>query len=226
MRDQTTVERDVAGRVTRLIGAVSDITAAMQREAENRALVASQAASTEVLKAISASPDDTQPVFELIARRARELCDAETVGVVEYDGTLMHMRAMERDDRVAADRLRQAFPRPPGQETMSGRTVLAGQVIHARDPSTFSINLGGKSACGVPLLWEGRVIGAIVLSRSEAGGFDDTQIALVQSFAEQAVIAIASATTLRELRQRTAALANATPNTASGSSTSPQRSTS
>ncbi|HEY2620992.1 MAG TPA: GAF domain-containing protein [Acetobacteraceae bacterium] len=177
------------------------------REAENRALIASQAASIEILKAISASPDDTQPVFELIARRARELCDAESVGVVEYDGALMHLRAVERDNQEAVDRLRQAFPRPPGPDSISGRTVLAGQIVHLRDAGTFSLNLGGESACGVPLLYEGRVIGAIVLSRAEAGGFDDTQIALVQSFGEQAVIAIASTTTLHELRGRTAELA-------------------
>ena len=144
--------------------------AALAREA---ALIARQTASTEVLQAISASPDDPQAVFELIARHARELCDADTVGVVEFDGTLMHMRALERADRAAADRLRQAFPRPPGPETMSGRTVLAGQIVHARDPSTLSLNLGGKSACGVPLLSSGQAIGAIVLSRAEAGGFDD-----------------------------------------------------
>ena len=89
LRDQTTVERDAAGRVTRLVGAVSDITEVAARgrasgrkqalaasDAENRTLIARQAASIEVLKTISASPDDPQPVFELIARRARELCNA------------------------------------------------------------------------------------------------------------------------------------------------------
>src|SRR5271165_3468288 len=115
--------------------------ALVAREAENRALIASQAASSEVLKAISASPDDTQPVFDLIARHARELCDAEAVGVVEYDGTLMHMRAMESDNQEAADRLRQAFPRPPGPELIAGRAVLAKEVVHLRDASTFSLNL-------------------------------------------------------------------------------------
>src|SRR6202035_2994259 len=109
--------RDAAGRVTRLVGAVSDITEVRQREidlqaanqalaardADNRTLIARQAASIEVLKAISASPDDPQPVFELIAQRARELCNAESVGVVEYDGVLMHMRAVARDDLDMAE---------------------------------------------------------------------------------------------------------------------------
>ena len=70
------LERDAAGRVTRMTGAVSDITEAKQREAQNRNLIARQTAGIEVLRTISASPDDTQPVFELIARRAQELCDA------------------------------------------------------------------------------------------------------------------------------------------------------
>ncbi len=112
LRDQTTVERDAAGRVTRLVGAVSDITEVRQRaaelqaakqalaasDAENRALIARQAASIEVLKTISASPDDPQPVFDLIARRARELCNAARASVTEYDGALLHMRARDGGD--------------------------------------------------------------------------------------------------------------------------------
>ena len=109
LRDQTTVERDATGRATRLVGVIADISKARQceaelqaaktevaaRDAEIRALMAGQAASIEVLKAISSSPDDTQPVFQLIARRTRELCDAVEVGVTEYDGALLHMRALE-----------------------------------------------------------------------------------------------------------------------------------
>ena len=73
LRDQTTVERDAAGRVTRLIGALSDITVEKEPIAQNHDLVARQAASIEVLKAISASPDDARPVFDLIARHAWKL---------------------------------------------------------------------------------------------------------------------------------------------------------
>ncbi|HME24585.1 MAG TPA: GAF domain-containing protein [Acetobacteraceae bacterium] len=183
------------------------------RDAANRAMIASQAASAEVLKAISASPDDPQPVFELIARRARELCDARAVNVFEYDGALVHSRAMAGFDQAAAERFRRAFPRPPGQESIVGRVVLAEQVVHVRDmnadPGIFQQgrDLGAGSYVGVPLVRDGRTIGAIVLARSETGGFDVAEVALVQSFAEQAVIAIASATTLRELRTRTAELA-------------------
>jgi PAS domain S-box-containing protein len=227
LREQTTVERNAAGRVTRLVGAVSDITEARQSEADlqaanqalagrdtaNRALIASQAASIEVLKAISASPDDAQPVFELIARHARELCDAVAVVVIEYDGALLHLRALEGYDPAVADPLRDAFPRPPGPETMAGRVVLSGQTGHLRDvnadPGMYQIvrGLGIGTLLGVPMLRAGRVIGVILVARYQTGGFDDTQVALLQAFAEQAVIAIASAATLGELRTRTAELA-------------------
>jgi PAS domain S-box-containing protein len=210
-------ERDSAGKVTRLTGTCSDITEAKQQEAQNRALLARQEASIEVLKAISASPDDPQPVFELIARRARELCGAAQSGVNEYDGTMGYLRALDGYEPAAAERMRLLYPRPPSPETISGRTILSGQIVHVRDVRADRAltqaahdrarDLDTRSLLGVPLLREGRVIGSIVLRRTEVGGFDDNQIALVQSFAEQAMIAIASATSLRELRARTAELA-------------------
>ena len=169
-------ERDVSGRVTRLTGTVSDITELKQREAQNRDLIARQAASIEVLKTISASPDDAQPVFDLIARRARELCDARAVTVTEYDGTLSHLRAIEGYEPEVAVRFRQEYPRTPGSDTMSGRTVLSGQIGHIRDASTdadfFQLgrDLGSRSLLGMPLLRGGRVIGAIVLLRFDTGG--------------------------------------------------------
>ena len=77
-------ERDPSGRVTRLTTTSTEVTQEKEREAENRALLARQAASVEVLKAITASPDDPQPVFELIVRRACELCNAQAGNLVEY----------------------------------------------------------------------------------------------------------------------------------------------
>ena len=179
---------------------------------EHDAALAREAALAEVLKTISASPDDTQPVFDLIACRARELCAAQAVTVHEYDGTLLHLRAMDGYSPEALAGLRQAFPRPAGRETMPGRVVLAGQVCHIHDvqadPEIFQSGraLGIRSGFGVPLLRDGRVIGTILLARFEVKAFDASEVALVESFAEQAVIAIASATTLGELRQRTADL--------------------
>ena len=185
----------------------------MIREIENNALLARQTASAEVLKVISASPDNTQPVFELIARRARELCGASRASVTEYDGGLLHMRARDGYDKTTAMLGDQDWPRPAGSETIHGRAVQKAGVVHIHDVSDDDTygdrsrevmrRLGSRSLLGVPLLRDGRAIGAISLGRKETGGFDAGQIKLVQSFAAQAVIAMENARLLGELRQLT-----------------------
>jgi two-component system NtrC family sensor kinase len=210
-------ERDAAGRVTRMTGTVSDITEAKEHEAQNRTLIARQAASIEVLRTISASPDDPQPVFELIARRARELCKATRASVTEYDGALLHMRARDGYDPTTAQLGDRDWPQAPDPGTVHGRVARSGRIIHVRDLGSDSAynehsrevmeRLGSRSLLGVPLLRGGRVVGSIVLGRAETGGFDGADVDIVEAFAEQAVIAIASATTLGELRARTAELA-------------------
>ena len=185
------------------------------RDEDNRRLIARQSASIEILKTISASPDDPQPVFEMIARRARELCGAEAASVSEFDGNLHHMRVMIGHDAEAVARLMASFPRALEKTTLHGATILAGEVLHIRDyasdqafKAASSLQLGNAaSGVGVPLRSDGRVIGAIGLSRGELGGFDDEAVALVESFAEQAVIAISSAKALHALRARTDELA-------------------
>ena len=180
-----------------------------RRDAEIRALLARQEASNEVLKTISASPGDPQPVFDLIMRRARVLCDAQTVSVMEYDGAMLRLRAMEGFAPDASASFASVWPRPATRESVAGRAVLARRIVHVTDldadPDLMQVirDLGPKTLLGVPLLRGDQVIGVIILTRFSPGGFDDTQIALVQSFADQAVIAIASASTLGELRQRT-----------------------
>jgi len=195
----------------------ADIQAARQalaeRDAEIRTLTARQDASIEVLHAIAASPDDPQPVFELIVRRARELCNAQAASLDEYDGTLMHQRAIDGFEPEAAARRCALFPRPPGPETIPGRVVQSTQTVHISDARSAQgiflpgHGLGARSILSVPLLRDGRVIGVLGLGRYDPGNFDQSAIELVQSFAAQAVIAISGAATLRELRGRTAELA-------------------
>jgi GAF domain-containing protein len=187
--------------------------ALVTREAEKTALLARQSASAEVLKAISTSPDDTQPVFDLIARRARELCGAAHASVTQYDGSLLHLRARDGYDAATASLGDQDWPRPPGPETMHGRAVLKREAVQVRDVLADQVyamsdlqamrRLGSRSLLGVPLLRGGAAIGVISLGRSEPGGFTPQQIDVVQSFAEQAVIAITSAETYRALQTRT-----------------------
>ena len=102
-----------------MTAAQDDALAVLQRaNAELRqqrdAAAAQTAALGEVLRGIAASPDDPQPVFELIARRARELCGAASVAICEYDGTLLHLRMTDGHDAAADERWRRSYPRIPG----------------------------------------------------------------------------------------------------------------
>jgi GAF domain-containing protein len=172
-----------------------------------------QSATIDVLKAMSASPGDPQPVFDLIARRARDLCNARGASLHEFDGELVHLRSLAGAEAFGApdavEAYRRLFPMVPTRGSITCRAILDRQTIHVRDMATAPEvsaavrNLGAKSQISLPLLRDGAAIGAMAMSSGEIGGFTDSQVALLQTFAEQAVIAITSAETHRELQQRT-----------------------
>src|SRR5215472_13521753 len=181
------------------------------RNSEYGERIEHQAATVDVLKAMSASPGDPQPVFDLIVTRARDLCDAYGVTVYEFDGTLIHWRAATgvSDDPSARQALEAMYPMAPTREWPSGRAILDREVIQVRDYATepwLSPAVRGltvKSSVSVPLIRGGTAIGALVLGSRERGGFSESQVELLKTFAEQAVIAITSAGTHRELQRRT-----------------------
>ena len=172
-----------------------------------------QSATIDVLKAMSASPGDPQPVFDLIARRARELCDTNTAALFEFDGELVHRRSSVGTPAYRTPEALEAygglFPMVPTRGSITCRAILDRQTVHVRDIATVPgvsaavRNLGHKSQISLPLLRDGAAIGAVTLNSGEIGGFSDSQVALLQTFAEQAVIAITSAETYRELQART-----------------------
>jgi signal transduction histidine kinase/DNA-binding response OmpR family regulator len=148
----------------------------------------------------------------LIARRARDLCNAPNAGLFEFDGELVHRRggphaAYQTPEAIEA--YARLFPMVPTRGSITCRAILDRQIIHVRDMasepgvSAAVRNLGHKSQISVPLLRDGAAIGAVALTSGEIGGFTDSQVALLQTFAEQAVIAITSAETYRELHART-----------------------
>ena len=170
-----------------------------------------QSATIDVLKAMSASPGVPQPVFDLITHRARELCNAYGAGLYGFDGELIHFlsRSSPGGTPETAAAFARQFPMVPTRGGSYGRAILDRQIAHIRDVDADPElaqpvrDLGVKSILGVPLLRDGAVIGAIAMNAEEPGGFSDSQVALLQTFAEQAVIAITSAETYRELQQRT-----------------------
>ena len=92
-----------------------------------------QAATSEILRVISQSPTDVQPVFDTIAAAAVKLCRANTVTVVTFDGKLVHLAALANFTPEGADSMRQHFPQPPSRSIGSSRAVLTGRVVAIPD---------------------------------------------------------------------------------------------
>ena len=172
-----------------------------------------QTATAEILRVISSSPTDIQPTFEAIAASAVRLCEANEGEVYRFDGRLIHMMAYHGGGSGAREALAQIFPTPPSRGTITGRAILTGTVVHAdiaTDPEHEYRDIGGffRTVLSVPMLRDGAPIGAISVSRREGRPFSAKQIALLETFADQAVIAIENVRLFNEtneaLEQQTA----------------------
>jgi GAF domain-containing protein/anti-sigma regulatory factor (Ser/Thr protein kinase) len=168
-----------------------------------------QTATSEILRVISSTPTDVQPVFDTIARSAMRLCDAAFSVVSRYDGELVHLAAEIHITAEGGEALRQQYPMRPGRSGLNGRVVLEGRVVNIPDveaDAEYSQSLREalrlRSALGVPILRDGRVIGAVAVGRMEVRSFTDNEIALLQTFAHQAVIAIENVRLFTELESR------------------------
>ena len=139
--------------------------------------IAYQAAANDVLKVMSASPGDPQPVFNLIVERARDLCGGYGATVYQFDGTLIHWRAATgvSDDPSARQALAAMYPMVPTREWPSGRAIIDRQIIHIRDLATepgltpAMRGLTAKSVVSVPLMHGGLPIGVVALGSRELG---------------------------------------------------------
>ena len=181
-------------------------------EARNRERAESleqQAATGEILQAIASSPADVQPVFDAIVRSALRVCDAIYCSVHRFDGVLVHLAAQNHDRPEAAALLARRYPRPPHRGSAVDRAILDRSIEHlvdvrddprqSKESVAVARQLGHGSHLVVPMLRDGQPIGAIRVARATAIPFTDTQIALVQTFATQAVIAIEGVRLRQEL---------------------------
>jgi len=180
-----------------------------EHEQQLAEVLAQQRATSEVLRLISRMHDSAQPVFDTIAQAALRLCGATAANVFTFDGERLHVAAMAALDAKAADAIRSAFPRPPDRGTVASRAILERRGVSLpdvlQDPD-YAIGerasaAGFRSAVGIPLMDDGKPIGAIAVGRAEPGPFPAHQVALLQTFADQAVIAIENARLIIALRQ-------------------------
>ncbi|HXX82604.1 MAG TPA: GAF domain-containing protein [Casimicrobiaceae bacterium] len=193
--------------------AIENVRLFTELEKRNRDLgeaLEQQTATSEILSVISQSPTDVQPVFDTIAGAALKLCHVGSATVVTFDGELIHARAVAAVTAEGADAVRNLFPRPPSQDVTASRAILTNAIVMIpdvlEDPhfifKSAAVAGGFRATLSVPLIRENKPIGAITLGRPERGPFADTQIALLKTFADQAVIAIENVRLFKELEAR------------------------
>ncbi|HKF11106.1 MAG TPA: GAF domain-containing protein, partial [Xanthobacteraceae bacterium] len=166
-----------------------------------------QTATSEVLNVISRSPTDAQPVFDAIVQSAARLCEAIFSVVWLYDGELLQVAATHNFTPEVLNKLFKTYPARPDRSIAAGRAVLDGKIAHLpdllADPEySHELALAGnwRASLAVPMLRDGKPVGAISVGKAEAVPFSERQIQLLTTFADQAVIAIENVRLFTELQ--------------------------
>src|SRR5262249_34030005 len=168
-----------------------------------------QAATSEVLRVISRSPTDAQPVFDMIAESAARLCEGQFCFVYRFDGQLLYFVAHHSLTPEVIEINRRAFPQPPSRKSVASRAILEQSVVQIPDVyadpdyalGELAVVCGYRSAIGIPILRDGFPIGSIAIARAQAGLFSNRQIELLKTFAEQAAIAIEKVRLFNETKE-------------------------
>jgi signal transduction histidine kinase len=222
--------QDLGEQFNRMAGQLQESYATLEQKVEDRTrelteALEQQTATAEILRVISSSPTDVQPVFESLLESAIRLCGASHASLYRVDGdTVSHVAA--RGSARGPLAVGQSGPLPRGLDPQSwadrrlifsGRALVTGETVHVTDAQRevdtmpaeardFVVREGVRTVLAVPLLREGAAIGAIIIRRTEVRPFVESEIRLLQTFADQAVIAIENVRLFKELQARTADL--------------------
>jgi two-component system NtrC family sensor kinase len=181
----------------------------VQRTSELDEALQQQTVTSEVLSIIRKSPADAQPVFEAIVQSAARLCGALFSVVYLNDNDRLRAAATKNFSTMAANQIseRQEL-RKISRSFAGGRAVLDRAVVHIPDvlgdpaySQEFAVAGGWRAVLAVPLLHEGKSVGAITVGKAEPKAFSDRQIQLLRTFADQAVIAIENARLFNETKE-------------------------
>ncbi len=188
--------------------------AEQQRTRELTESLEQQTATSEVLRVISSSPGELEPVFKAMLQNAVRICGAKFGNLFVYEGEFFRIGATHGAPHAYVEYLRREGPFRADPRLGLGRLAqtkqsyqvadIAAQPTHNDKLRVATIELAGaRTVLGVPMLKDGEVVGSIVIYRRQVQPFTEKQVALVENFAAQAVIAIENTRLLTELRQRT-----------------------
>ncbi|PYN91224.1 MAG: histidine kinase, partial [Candidatus Rokuibacteriota bacterium] len=183
--DQAVIAVENARLLSELQAKNADLTEALEQ----------QTATAEILRVISRSPTDVQPIFDAVVRSASRLCGGEYAIVTRYDGELLHLAALHNPRPGTADETARFFPQAPRRETsFPARALVDGVVVHVADVEAEELEPSAheryrrirlRAVVAVPLVHEGRPIGVVSVSRGTPGPFSHRQIDLLRTFADQ-----------------------------------------